>query len=192
MQQNVRIDVQYESMKDATLVQRILTRDEQALRRFYQTYAPQLKRFIDTKVGSHEDADEILQDTLYAFLEGIRDYRGESSIRTYIFVICRRKVADYYRKKKIKSIVFSQTPKLEAFVTPLLNPEEALDAAILKEQIHEALSQLVPRYQDVLIWKYIDELPVRTIATRLSITLKAAEMRLFRARKAFVHAFVSL
>lgn len=179
-------------MNDPELIQKILHRDRRALATFYHAYQPKLLRFIRSKVNNPADCDEILQDTLYAFLEAIRDFHGKSNIQTFLFAICQHKVIDFYRRKKLKHFVFSQVPQLESFISPLLNPEEELDTAIRKEKIAKVFAGLLPRYRQILKLKYLEDLSVEEIAVKLAISFKSAESQLFRARKAFVALFLSI
>jgi RNA polymerase sigma-70 factor (ECF subfamily) len=124
-------------------------------------------------------------------LEAIRDFQGASSIKTFLFSICQHKIIDYYRRKKIKQVVFSQTPNLEVLVSPILNPEEELDTVLLKEKIHIVFSKILPQYKKLLMLKYVDNLTVAQIASKFALSVKGAESQLFRARKAFVESFLS-
>lgn len=179
-------------MKDAILVSRLFAKDRRAVSQFYHRFAPQLRKYIGARVRTAEDAEEILQDTLFSFLDGLRDFEQKSSIRTYVFSICHHKIIDYYRRKKIAHLVFSQLPSLELLVSPLLGPEEVLDEKVIQEKIRRVFARLGPMYRQVLILKYLDDVSVEEIAQRLSISFKSAESRLFRARKAFVELFLSL
>lgn len=179
-------------MDDSNIIPKILARDRRALLTFYRRFAPKLTRFIAGKVGNPADAEEVLQDTLYAFLEAIRDFQGKSNIQTFLFSICQHKVIDYYRRKKLKHAVFSQMPQLEAIISPLISPEEQLDAVLVKEKIHAVLARLLPRHRQILMLKYLDGLSVEEIAKRLAMTFKSVESQLFRARKAFVERFISI
>lgn len=174
---------------DTDLAYGILSKDKRSLFEFYHRYKHQLFWLIRTKVNKEEDCEEILQDTFFAFLEALRDFHGKSSIKTYLFSICHHKIIDYYRRKKMKHIVFSQLPQLEALVSPLLQPEEEFDSQVIKEKIRSALASLVPLYREILVYKYLDGLSVEAIAEKLSLTFKSVESRLFRARKAFVAAY---
>ena len=51
-----------------------------------------------------------MQDSFVAFFEKLRDFRGQSSLKTYLFSIARNKTIDYIRKKKIKKVLFSALP----------------------------------------------------------------------------------
>lgn len=186
----------YRSMKEysdeSALISGILARDRRALSVFYRRFTPKLAVYIRAKVGNQNDAEEILQDTLFAFLEAIRDFQGEASLTTYLRAICHHKIVDYYRKKKIKQLVFSQMPNLEALVSQVKNPEEQLDSVLLKEKIQTVLGSLIPQYRRMLVSKYIEHLSVEEIAHKFALTLKGAESKLFRARRAFVELFVSI
>jgi RNA polymerase sigma-70 factor (ECF subfamily) len=188
---NYDIVINY-SMDDATLIVRLFAHDRKALSGFYREYAPQLRRYIQGKVAKREDAEEILQDTLFAFLEGLRDFEKKSSLRTYLYSICQHKVIDFYRRKKLKHLVFSQIPQLETLVSPLIGPEAALDEVVIKEKIERVMASLTPLYRQVLVLKYLEQVPVEVIAKKLSISFKSAESKLFRARKNFVEVFLSI
>jgi RNA polymerase sigma-70 factor (ECF subfamily) len=177
---------------DHILISQILARDRHALSLFYRRYTPRLSSFISHKINNPADAEEVLQDTLFAFLESARDFQGASSVKTFLFSICRNKIVDFYRRKKIKQVVFSRTPNLEALVSPILNPEEELDTKMLKEKIHIVLGRLLPQYRKLLVLKYMDNLTAAEIAQRFAVTLKSVESQLFRARKAFVESFLSI
>lgn len=171
---------------------KILSRDRKALSFMYHTYAPKLAQFIRAKVDRQEDCEEILQDTLFGFLEALRDFEGKASIRTFLYSICQHKIIDFYRRRKLKHIVFSQMPQLEGLISPLLNPEQELDATIMKEKIRKVLGKILPRYRQILILKYLENMPVEEIAQKMAITFKSAESQLFRARRAFVENFINL
>ncbi len=179
-------------MTDSELIQKILLRDRRAMHAFYVTYAPRLRSYIRGKIAHHEDVEEILQDSLFAFLESLRDYEGRASLKTFLFSITSHKIIDFYRRKKLKQVVFSRLPQLEELISPVLNPEEELDSAQFKEKVARTLSRLLPRYRQILTFKYLDNISVEDIARRLAISFKSAESRLFRARKAFVELFLSI
>ena len=179
-------------IEDQHLIQRLLLRDRQAAREFYERFAPRLFRFIRRKVGSDQDVEEIAQDTLFAFLEGIRDFTGRSSLNTYLCSIAGNKIVDFYRKKKLVRIVFSQLPEgLEPLISDLADPQKILDNSLLRQKIVSVLSQLSPRYRKIIHLKYIEGRSVIEIAHLLSLSFKSAESILFRGRRSFVKLYTS-
>ena len=167
-------------------------RDQKSLHTFYHEYAPKLRLFIQARVSSPQDAEEVMQDTLFAFLEGLRDFQGKRSLRTYLYAICQHKIIDYYRRKKLKHFVFSQIPQLESLISPLVGPEAALDETLVREKIQRVLSKLAPLHRQMIVLKYLEQVSVEDIAHKLTISFKTAESRLFRARKNFIELFLSI
>lgn len=175
--------------KDKQLIEAILKGEEKALYFFYQKYQPKVLKFIKTKIESGADAEEILQDTLLAVLEGLPDFTYRSSLPTYVLAISKKKIADYYRRQKIKTIVFSKIPRIEQYLALVSNPEMILEEKWLSQRLARVFETLKPKQRLVLKLKYIEELSLKEIAVRLKQNVKAIESRLFRARKSFVKLY---
>lgn len=178
--------------RDHNLIGRILSRDRRALSQFYRLHKPKLAGYIYSRIDNPADAEEILQDTLFAFLEKARDFEGKSSIATFLHAIAKNKIVDFYRRKKVRQYVFSELPQLESLLSSLMTPEDEFDANLLKQKVKTALSRILPRYREALVSKYQDARTVAEIARSLAVTVKGAESVLSRARKAFVEVYGAL
>lgn len=176
-------------MEDRQLVAQILKGNEKSLRYFYRTYQPRLLSFIRAKIANEADVEEILQDVLLATLEALRDFSFKASLFTFTCSIANHKVIDFYRRKKIKNIVFSRLPDMEPLLATLFGPEDSLDDELLKQKISETFQNITPKYRQIIKLKYIYGFTVEEIAQKLSISFKSAESQLFRARRAFVLAY---
>ncbi len=174
---------------DKYLVEGILRGEEHALATFYTTYKGRLLSYIRRRIGLENDAEEILQDSLMGTLESLRDFAYQSSLYTFMCSIANHKVVDYYRKKKIKSVLFSQAPEIEALISTVVGPETQFDEQMLKEKIKATFATLTPQYHQILTLKYVQGYSVAEIAKKLSLSFKSVESQLFRARKAFVIAY---
>lgn len=177
---------------EAKLLQRLLSQDKTAVNEFYQKYSVRLFRFIRRRIGNEQDVEEIAQDTLFAFLEGIRDFTGKCCLNTYLCSIASHKIVDFYRKKRFQKMVFSQMPRgIELFFSQIADPQSTLDQTLIKQKISFVFASLSPKYSRMLRLKYVEGRSVEEIATMLSVSFKAAESVLFRARKAFVKLYVA-
>jgi len=150
-----------------------------------------LKNFIAKKVSNPEEAEEIFQETLVSASECLGLYSGRASFFTWLCGIAKHEIADFYRKKKIKTILFSRLPWLENLATEALGPEPILLQEEVIRKVKETLKALSEGYQQVLRLKYYQGFSVKEIARQLNETVKAIESRLTRARKAFAKAFVA-
>lgn len=180
------------SKKDKKLIEEIINKNEEAVYRFYQENKKGLFNFIYRQIKNRQDAEEILQDSFLAFIEGLRDFTGESSLKTYLFAIAKNKIIDFIRKRKIKKVLFSSIPPyiVEGLKTILFNEE--IEKRELAAKIKKVFNKLPNDYQLVLRLKYIEGEKVKTIAQKLSMKFKATESLIFRARQAFIKIFNAL
>jgi len=163
--------------------------DDKDFKNFYQKYKGRLLNFILQRVGKPEDAEEILQDTFLSALDSLPLFRKESSFYTWLCSIAKHEIADFYRKQKIKTIVFSHFPQLGKIVSQALSPEAALEGKELEEEIVRCFHSLSEGYSRILRLKYIEGHSYKEIAKKLKESVKTIESRLFRARKAFTKAW---
>lgn len=176
--------------RDILLVSNILRGNKNILWEYYKTYTPILKRFIGKKIKDERDTDEILQNTLIASLDALRDYAGDSNLKTYLCAIAKNKVSDFYRKRRIKTLLFSNFKAFDSIFQVLNASEDELDRLITKDRVHEILHLLRPNYRQALKLRYLFELPVSKVAIKLKVSTKGAESILFRARREFAFNYV--
>ena len=149
-----------------------------------------LVRFVATKVNDRADVEDIVQETLISIYDSLVLFKGKSSFFTWACAIAKHEIADFYRKKKIKQVVFSKLPFLEGLVSEALGPELAYQELEAKTKIVNTLKRLSEGYARILRLKYVEGLSMRQIANQLNLTVKAVESRLTRARLAFQKIYV--
>lgn len=171
---------------DKQMVRGILKKDKFWLKKFENQYRPRLLRFVLKKIGSYEDAEEIVQDTLLNAIYCLPSFLGKSCLSTWLCSIARHEIADFYRKKKIKTILFSHFPYFEKLAAKILSPEMALEEKEIEQKILSCFLSLKEGYREILRLKYIEGLSLLQIACHLKKTAKAIEMGLRRARQKFV------
>lgn len=150
-----------------------------------------LLRFISRQVNDPADAEDIVQETLISIYDSLPLFKGQSAFFTWCCSIARHEIADLYRKKKIKQVVFSHLPWLKELVSQALSPELAYQELETKKKIVRTLKNLSEGYSRILRLKYVEELTMRQIAQELNLTVKAVESKLTRARLAFQKTYVS-
>lgn len=171
------------------LLEKIVDRDEKALFYVYKKYQPSIFNFVKSQISNYQTAEELTQDIFLDFIEALRNFRFQSSIKTFLFSIAKHKVIDQIRKKKIKNILFSRLPSFIVESLKVVFIDEEIDKKELKQKIAKTISSLPNDYQLVLRLKYIEEIKMKEIAKKLKLNFKATESLLFRARKSFVKVF---
>ncbi len=155
--------------------------------KIFLAVAGPLKRFIAKRTGESEQVvEEIFSETLASAWRGYTTFKKKSSFFTWICRIALNKIADYYRGQ-----VHRQSQLVAPFIEDLVVPdtasfEEQLALAQLKVAVNKCLDLLPSQVRQILQLRYWQEATLAEIAQILSISTKAAEVRLYRARKAFL------
>jgi RNA polymerase sigma-70 factor (ECF subfamily) len=171
------------------LCQRILQGNEAALRTLYQQITPKLRSYFLSKLESNQDVEELMQDTLLAFLDALPLFNHQSSIWTFVVGIAKHEVADYYRKRYAKKVIKSLPLLSDLYDQQLHSSDET--ATELRLAITKVYQQLAPKQKLILQLKYEHGLSVTSIAKQLGVSPKAAESLLFRSRLAFQKAYTA-
>jgi len=159
--------------------------------KWIEKYSRRLWNFIKQRVENEDDAWDIFQETLISASESLPTFSARSPFFTWLCGIAKHEIADFYRKKKIKTILFSHLPWLENLATQALGPEQILLRKEFEYRVRRTLENLSEEYSQILRLKYYEGLTIVEIAQKLNETISAIESRLFRARKAFAKAFYS-
>jgi len=163
--------------------------DEKKFKKIYQKYQNRLLNFILQKVKKYEDAEEILQETMISAFDSLPLFQERASVYTFLCSIAKHEIADFYRKRKIKTFLFSHFPQLEKIACQALSPQTAFEEKEIKLKVLRTLKNINEGYSRILRLKYIDGLSYREIAQKLKKSVKAVESKLARARNAFAQAY---
>lgn len=157
---------------------------------FYKKYYFGLKKFVAQKIDDEGVVEEIVNDTMMAGMKAMPTFNKKCSEFSWLCSIAKHKVIDYYRKKKIKTVLFSVSPVFEDIADKALTPERDVLKNELKEEIKKTFREIKEGYKKLLRLKYIDGFKVNEIAKKTKLSPKAVESRLVRAKKQFREAWV--
>ena len=154
---------------DVDFLQRLQSGDNGAWSQLMDEQSESLYSYLCYRMPTAEHAQDVLQETLTAAIEAIKNFDGKVTLSTFIFSIARRKVADFYRYRREAS----------ALPATLTTAGPTNDAIVLQD----ALGALPAEYRDALLLRYHIGLSVSELAKSLGKSYKATESLLSRARK---------
>jgi RNA polymerase sigma-70 factor, ECF subfamily len=178
---------------DRQLVGRLLAGDESAFRSFFEEYFDRLFRFAMARTRGNADlAQEAVQRALVRAVRGLGGYRGDAALFTWLAQICRNELADLAevaQREAARTVSMDADPQTRERIDALAadaraQPAVATEADDTARVLREILDELPGRYGEVLEWKYLDELSVEQIATRLHASFESAQSMLQRSRVA--------
>lgn len=156
---------------------------------FYKKYYLGVKKFVSQKIDDEGVVEELTNDIMLAAITCQSNFNGKCNEFSWICSIAKHKIIDYYRKKKLKTILFSISDEFEEIADKALTPERDVLKNELKEEIKKTFEELGKGYKDILRLKYIEGWKITEISKNLKITVKAVESKLIRAKKKFREAW---
>jgi RNA polymerase sigma factor (sigma-70 family) len=152
-------------MTDEAIVQ--LTRQpatqEEGFRQLVIKYQQRLYSTVRRKVSSHEDADDILQNTFIKIFRHLKGYEGRSELFTWMYRIASNEVINHQKQAaRIKTVNLEDHDVRHA--DAYLNSDE------MTNSLEAAVAKLPERQQMVFRMRYFDELSYKQMAELLQLT----------------------
>ncbi len=162
--------------------------DQEAFAQVYDVFVDPVYRYVYYRVNK-EDVEDVVENVFLKVWENLRKYRVKKnkSFSAWIFRIAHNLVVDYYRLAKTRD--FDELD--ETFVddnrqhNPIRKTENTLDKDLLKK----AMSGLKKRYQEIIIYKFINDLSNKEIAEIMKKSEGSLRIMQFRALKALKREF---
>lgn len=158
-----------EQYTDAELIAAISAGRElnDAIQYIYRQYSQATSSFIMQHGGSEQDADDIFQETVVAFIEVVQKgkYRGEASVKTFLNSIARNYWFNEIKKRDRSGLRDKQfelsREKNEADVSHYISEMER------KRQLRELVDQLGESCRKVLLLFYYENLSMKEMVEHL-------------------------
>ncbi|MDH5671968.1 MAG: sigma-70 family RNA polymerase sigma factor [Myxococcales bacterium] len=170
----------------ASLLERARSGDDDALEDLLRTVRPQLYRFGMKMCRDPEDAEEVLQDTMLTLARSFRDFRGASSLSTWLYTVTRSFCIKRRRKSKFAPSHEEPFEELDEGDSGLHSgrpdPHSEVESRELWRQVQDAISRLEPEKREVLLLRDVEGLSAKEVAEVVDISVAAVKSRLHRAR----------
>lgn len=183
-----------EAAFDAELVKRFNLGDETAFVEIMQRYHSKIFGLAHNLLRNTSDAEEIAQDTFIRAHRGLANFRGDSSLATWLYRIAlnlsRNRYWYFFRRRRQDSLSLERplTEDSNATFSDLIAADE--DDPV-RESANREFSRLVAlcmekldgRHREILTMRNVLDLPYEEIARALSINVGTVKSRIARARE---------
>lgn len=164
-------------MTDAALVRLVLDGDRRAFAILVDRHAPTCLRFATRMLGTREDAEDAVQESLIRAYRALGSFDHRASFRTWLLTIvvnqCRTLAAR--RMKRGRYFVADDDALASAAI-----PDES-DAVALSDAIERALDVLDDAHREAFLLKHVEQLEYDTMAEITGVGVSALKMRVKRA-----------
>ncbi|MFZ2198290.1 MAG: sigma-70 family RNA polymerase sigma factor [Thermodesulfovibrionales bacterium] len=154
----------------------------------YDAFQPKIHRYLARLAGADE-ADDLTQEVFMKVGQGLKDFRGESKLSTWIYRIATNASLDHLRSRSIRQIEVSamdSETEEEVRYIPLQRKKSSIDQQLIRKEmnacIRNVIKELPEDYRAIIVLSELEDLGNREIAEILQVSLDTVKIRLHRAR----------
>jgi RNA polymerase sigma-70 factor (ECF subfamily) len=156
--------------KDATLIKKLknVTLKDTAFSELLDTYQERLYWHIRKIVSTHENADDVLQNTFIRIYKNIQQFKSKSSLHTWMYRIAYNESLRFLEnnnKKRYDDIDTISESHLE-----VLFEDEYFDGDEIQKKLTNIIARFTEKQQRVFQMKYFDDLSFRKISEILEVS----------------------
>lgn len=174
-----------EIQNDEAIVLRVIKGDGDAFGLLIDRYEEKLARYIRRFIQNNDDVEDILQVIFIKSYTHLQSFDTTRSFNSWIYRIAHNESVNYLKRKGNEKISF--TDFFDTFFPHPFAEEESDSHAILherKDQLEMFLNKLSPKYREVLVLYYYEDLSYQEISDVLQIPIATVGVRIKRAREA--------
>ena len=154
---------------------------EQAFRNLMSLYKKRLYWHIRKIVLSHDDADDVLQNTFIKVFKNIHSFKEDSKLYSWIYRIATNEAITFINKKAVIQKV--DLSELQYKMADELQNDVYYSGDEIQQLLQKAIITLPQKQQLVFNMKYFDEMKYTDISEILDTSVGALKASYFHAVK---------
>ena len=154
----------------------------QEFQTFYQENLGLIYRYVYSKVGNREEAEDLTSQIFMKAVRGVDTERGPLSVQKWLFQVARTTIADYWRTHYRVS-TSSLEELLEAGWEGPAEEDVIAISGRAADRVQRILHVLPEHYREVLTCRFLLNLSIRDTASRMGLTEANVKVLQFRALK---------
>ncbi len=173
-------------LDETDLINRAIEGDTQACTSIVSLYRQSVISYISTIIPSHEDAEDLCQETFHKCFRFLPTYNVHFAFSTWLYTIAQNTALDFIRKKRVTSAPLSDINREDSSrsaISTVPSPEENMINEQAIENLIKAIQNLPPIYRKISELRFIHEYPLEEISKELNIPLNTVKTRISRSKK---------
>ena len=171
-----------EIIDDELLIEQFRRGDESAFERIVERHSAEVAALANRLLGWPGEVEDVTQEIFLAAFLGLKKFRCECSLKTWLFTITINKCRSYRYKLLLRRRRFEQAADKTSLPSALVTKKNPVSTEEYN-RIRSAVAALPARYREPVVLKYLQELDTDKISRILGISKNALHVRLSRARK---------
>lgn len=177
----------YPGLADEEVVKQIVTDSRpEIFSVLFDRYQQKVSDKCYSLVKDRQLAQELSQEIFIKAFEKLDKFRGESSFSSWLYVITYNHSIEFLRRqRKLHYPEWNNSNE----IAEIVEESESDFAAVKYNRMLQIFDQIHPEEKTLLLMKYQDNLPIKTIQDTLQISESAAKMRIKRAKARVLYLY---
>jgi RNA polymerase sigma-70 factor (ECF subfamily) len=170
-----------EMIDDELLVEQFRRGDESAFERIVEQYSAEVAVLANRLLGWPGEVEDVIQEIFLAAFLGLKKFRCECSLKSWLFTITINKCRSHRHKRKLQQLQQAGTQEK----LPNATYETGVSSMDFDDfnRVRRAIAELPAKYREPVVLKYLQELDTDEISRILGVSKNMLYVRLNRARK---------
>ena len=172
----------YSSIEDFQLIDKAISGDDNAFAELVKRYQQAIAKIVISMLGPGEDAQDVGQQVFIRFFRALEDFRGESTVLTYLTRIAINLPLNELNRRKRFFTLFSKATEIAKENYTMADETNIGYDFEIKELINNALQSLQPKYRSVIVLRMMEGYTTKETAKILNLPIGTVLSRLSRAQ----------
>lgn len=186
-------DVALPDELEASLIARLVSRDERAFTELMQVYGRRVSALVFRMLGNRAEAEDLTQEVFVQVFKAIGTFRGDSKLSTWIYRIAVNLCKNRSKYNRVRHA--GEQDELEAVaervplgdgtranVAKVERPDEAMAGRQVEKIVQDAIARIDPTFRECLVLRDVEELSYEEIGEITGLPPGTVKSRIFRAR----------
>jgi RNA polymerase sigma-70 factor, ECF subfamily len=179
------------AVDERNLVERAKSGDQSAFRAIMEQHNRRLYRVARAVMKDDTEAEDVVQETYIHAFSNLANFRGDSSIATWLTRIAMNEALGRKRKQRAtvtsESVETAQETSAQVIQFPAVDtetdPERSAARREIRKLLERAMDALPEPFRLVFIMRDVEEMSIEETASHLGIRPETVKTRLHRARR---------
>ena len=177
------------TLTDQELLEGLRAQSEAHFAELYSRYFQRIYNFVYARIRNHVECEEIVQETFIAVFRSFENYRGQSSLLSWIYGIAKNTTNNALRRARTQNERIDLVEESEIVPAASLlrhpSPDELLDLHRFGEELTERLEQVADWQAEIFAMRHLENLSIPEISKRTNRTSDAVRSSLYRVKRIF-------
>ena len=178
-------------LSDQELLEGIRAESELHFAELYNRYFQRIYNFVYARMRNHAETEEVVQETFLAVFRSFSNYRGQSSLLSWVYGIAKNTTNNHLRRAKSQTERIDLADDEDLMPRPSLGeglPDEQLDLQRFRALLHDRLDSLADWQAEIFEMRHFENLSIPEISERTQRSSDAVRSSLYRVKRLFFEA----